>query len=430
MKITRRYFLQTTGVLAAYCGVAPLQALGAAADASTAPVASGKTLVSIFLRGGIDGLNLIVPYADPGYAKLRTNLRINNPGQDEGCLDLDGAFGLHPRAKALMDAFDAGHAVAAHAVGYGKNSRSHFEEQDVWETGVIGNTVGSDGWLNRHLLTSEGRGPVRAVAIGDALPRILRGDAPAYAIRGLADLGLPRTQQQDQITAALEHAYQCDPRKESDDASALVQDTGAQTLEGMKLIQSVANLPYSPAASYPNSGLANQLKSAARLIKADIGIEVIQIDYGGWDTHNNQGNGILGNYGNKVEQLSEALAAFTRDLGERLDDVLVLTLSDFGRTARENGTRGTDHGWANAMLALGGPVTKTGEKAGVGSDKRRKVLTDWPGLMPDQLHQNRDLMHTTDFRDVLSEVVHTHLGNPNLAKIIPGHEPKRVGLIA
>ncbi len=430
MKITRRYFLQTTGALAAYCGVAPLRALGAAADTVSAPVASGKTLVSIFLRGGIDGLNLIVPYADPGYAKLRTNLRIANPGQDEGCLDLDGSFGLHPRARALLEAFDAGHAVAAHAVGYGKNSRSHFEEQDVWETGVTGNTVGSDGWLNRHLLTSEGRGPVRAVALGDALPRILRGDAPAYAIKGLSDLGLPQTDQHGAITAALEHAYQCDPRKESADATTLVRDTGAQTLEGMKLIDAVAKQPYKPSAKYPNSGLANQLKSAARLIKAEVGIEVIQIDYGGWDTHNNQGNGIAGNYGNKVEQLSEALAAFTQDLGDRLDDVLVLTLSDFGRTARENGTRGTDHGWANAMLALGGPVARTGEKAGVGSEKRRKVLTDWPGLLPDQLHQNRDLMHTTDFRDVLSEVVAVHLGNPNLGKIIPGHDPKPVGLIA
>lgn len=390
------------------------------------PVAAGKTLVSIFLRGGIDGLNLVVPYADPGYAK---NLRINAPGGEHGCLDLDGTFGLHPRAEALLPVFDSGHGVAAHAVGYDHNTRSHFEEQDVWETGVIGNTIGSDGWLNRHLLTSEGRGPVRAVALGDTLPRILRGDAPAYAVKGLSDLALPKSADADAIAAALEHAYQADPAKHADDAVSLVHDTGAQTLEGMKLIQKIADQPYEPAATYADNRLAGQLKSAARLIKADVGVEVIQIDYGGWDTHNNQGNGITGQYGDKLQVLSEAVAAFTQDLGDHLENTLILTLSDFGRTARQNGTRGTDHGWANAMLAFGGPVAKTGAKAGVGSDQRRAVLADWPGLLPDQLHQNRDLQHTTDFRDVLSEVVATHLGNPNLAKVIPGHEAKPVGLI-
>ncbi len=429
MKITRRYFLQTTGALAAYCGIAPLQALGASAKTPAAPVAQGKTLVSIFLRGGIDGLNFIVPYADPGYAKLRNALRIARPGENDGCLDLDGFFGLHPRAAALLPVFDAGHAVAAQAVGYAKNTRSHFEEQDVWETGVIGNTIGSDGWLNRHLVTSEGHGPVRAVALGDSLPRILRGDASAYAVKGLSDLGLPQTDRAAAITAALEHAYQSDAMSAHKDARTLAIDTGADTLEGMKLIQRVAEQPYKPAAEYANNGLARQLATAARLIKANVGIEVIQIDYGGWDTHNNQGNGITGQFGDRLAVLAEALAAFTQDMGDHLANTLVLTLSDFGRTGKENGTRGTDHGWANAMLALGGGVGAVGEKAGVGSDARRKVVTHWPGLLPDQLHQKRDLMHTIDFRDVLSEVVAVHLGNANLAKVIPGHEAKPVGLL-
>lgn len=428
MKMTRRFFLQTTGALAAYCGVAPLELMagevqGAAAGA--APVTAGKTLVVIFLRGGIDGLNLVVPFGDPEYGKLRKGLRVPSPNEADGAIDLDGFFGLHPRMKAMQPWIDGGHFVAAHAVGYSENTRSHFEEQDVWETGVIGNTVGSDGWLNRHLLTSQGNGPVRAVALGNALPRILRGDAAAYAVRGLEDLAMPKSRgDAAMVTAALEHAYHCDPVAHAGDARDLVAQAGQTTLEGVRLIQQVAAQPYKASAEYPNNGLAKQLSVAARLIKSNIGLEVIEIDYGGWDTHNNQGNGIGGAFGNQLQVLGDALNAFATDLGDRLNDTLVLTLSDFGRTAKENGTHGTDHGWGNAMLALGGGVAKAGANA------KRKVVTTWPGLAEDQLQDKRDLKHTTDFRDVLAEVVRVHLGNANLEKVLPNHQFKPVGLVA
>ncbi|MEM6333664.1 MAG: DUF1501 domain-containing protein [Planctomycetota bacterium] len=439
MHLTRRFFLQSTGALAVYCGVSPLEALASSASAEAAlanpgAVAKGKTLVVLFLRGGIDGLNLIVPHADPHYHDLRTNLRIPNPGEENGCIDLDGFFGLHPRAHKLQRWFDQGEFAAAHAVGYDHNTRSHFEEQDTWETGVIGNTVNSDGWLNRHLLTSSGHGPVRAISIGDNLPRILRGDAPAYAVAGIDDLTMPKAGGNvDAIHAALEHAY-CVPMPDdrapiAADAAGLVHDAGATTLEGVDLIQSVARQPYAPAAEYPSSKLAGQLQQAARLIKANVGLEVITVDYGGWDTHNNQGNGITGNFGNKVQTLADALDAFAEDLGDKLQDTLVLTLSDFGRTAAENGTRGTDHGWGNCMLALGGGVSQTGERVDGSSSGARKVIGPWPGLAPDQLHQKRDLLHTTDFRDVLAEVVQGHLGNANLQRILPGHAFKPVGII-
>lgn len=426
MQMTRRYFLKTSGALAVYCGVAPLDLLGATGAAVKAgPVTHGKTLVVIFLRGGIDGLNMVIPFADPHYAKLRPSLRIAAPGETDGCLDLDGAFGLHPRMKALDPMIRSGYFAAAQAVGYAKNTRSHFEEQDVWETGVIGNTVGSDGWLNRHLLTSEGHGPVRAVALGNALPRILRGEAAAYAVRGLSDLAMPAAGGEEAaVAAALEHAYQCDPGKHAGGARDLVAQAGATTLEGVRLIQKVADQPYKPAAEYPRGGLANQLRVAARLIKSNIGLEVVEIDYGGWDTHNRQGAGIGGGFGNRAQALGDALAAFCKDLGDKIDDTLVLTLSDFGRTAAENGTAGTDHGWANAMLALGGPV------ATAGGHEKRKVVGTWPGLAEDQLYQKRDLLHTTDFRDVLAEVVKTHLGNPHLETILPHHAFKPVGLVA
>ncbi|MEM6756225.1 MAG: DUF1501 domain-containing protein [Planctomycetota bacterium] len=440
MHLTRRFFLQTSGALAAYCGVAPIEALAKSAQAASAlaipqPVTPGKSLVVIFLRGGIDGLNLIVPHADPHYAGLRQALRINAPGEDQGCIDLDGFFGLHPRAQALMPWVEQGQFVAAHAVGYDHNTRSHFEEQDTWETGVIGNTVNSDGWLNRHLLTSTGHGHVRAISLGNNLPRILRGDAPAYAVRGIDDLTLPQARGNAQaIHAALEHAY-CQPLPDhrtqvAEEATTLAHDAGAVTLDGIDTIQKVADQPYTPAADYPSSGLANQLKQAARLIKADVGLEVVTVDYGGWDTHRGQGAGISGNYGNKVNNLADALHAFATDLGDRLDDTLVLTLSDFGRTAKENGTQGTDHGWGNCMLAMGGGVAKTGERVDGSSSGRRKVVGRWPGLGEDQLHQKRDLLHTTDFRDVLGEAVASHLGNQHLKTILPNHEFAKVGLIA
>ncbi len=427
MEMTRRFFLKTTGALAVYHGLAPLQLLASDGGPieATAEVTRGKTLVAIFLRGGIDGLNLVVPYKDEHYAKLRKGLRVPSPNEPEGCIDLDGQFGLHPRLGALRPWIDSGHFVAAQAVGYSENTRSHFEEQDVWETGVIGNTVGSDGWLNRHLVTSQGHGPVRAVALGNTLPRILRGDAAAYAVRGLEDLGMPKTRVEGaQVAAALEHAYAHATHQHKTHARDLVSQAGRTTLEGVRLIQKVAAEKYTPAAEYPDSSLARQLQTAARLIKSDIGLEVIEIDYGGWDTHNNQGSGVGGAFGNQLQVMGDALNAFCADLGDRLDDTLVLTMSDFGRTAAENGTGGTDHGWANAMLAIGGGV----HRAGGGG--KRPVVTKWPGLAEDQLYQKRDLLHTTDFRDVLAEVTRVHLGNANLEKVLPGHSFQGVGLVA
>ncbi|BAM04466.1 DUF1501 domain-containing protein [Phycisphaera mikurensis] len=430
MRLTRRFFLRSTGAMAVYCAVNPLDAaLAASMDDPAAHVtAKNKTLVVVFLRGGIDGLNLVVPHGDPAYAKLRPGIGVAAPGKEGGALDLDGFFGMNPRAAALMPALASGEAIALQAVGYPGNSRSHFEEQDVWETGVSGNTMGHDGWLNRHLLTSTGHGPIRAVALSDSLPRILRGEAPAFAFPGLTDLGFGgrgNAEQEASVVAALEQAHAAVAPGGTRDAIDLVHAAGRETLEGVKVLRGVAAQPYEQSASYPSGQLGQRLASAARLIKAGVGLEVVQIDYGGWDTHNRQGDGAQGNFGTKVEELCGSLAAFSEDLGPRSDDTLVLTLSDFGRTARQNGTAGTDHGWANAMLAMGGPVAaKKALDPG-----RGPVMGAWPGLGPEQLHQKRDLKHTTDFRDVLAEVVTSHLGNANLPKVLPGHAFSPVGLL-
>ncbi len=420
MKLTRRYFLKSTGALAAYCGMCPSATL---ASLYPQTVHKNKTLVVIFLRGGMDGLNFLVPFGDPAYAGLRPSLAIPDPGKPNGALDLDGYFALHPEARSLHDILLRGDALGLHAVGYDRNTRSHFEEQDTWETGVIGNTVQSDGWLNRHLATSEGQGPIRAVAIGDTLPRILQGPANALSIRGLEQVALAGndSQRAETMLAALEHAY-CTPEPDKTPAAELLEQSSSTTLDAMRHLGKIAAEPYQPSVPYPRNPFANRLQTAARLIKANVGLEVVEITLGGWDTHGAQGS-VDGTFGTLTRTLSEGLAAFYHDMGNRMDDVMVLTLSDFGRTAAENGNGGTDHGWGNCMLALGGGIAA---KAG---RRRGPVLADWPGLGADFLHQNRDLRHTMDFRDVMGEIVHHHLGNPAIKKVLPNHAFKEIGLL-
>lgn len=421
-RLSRRYFLQASGALGVALAVDLPAALGDDDEpVVAAPVARGKTLVLIFLRGGADGLNLIVPHGDRHYYRLRRELAIAAPGTDAAdrcAIDLDGTFGLHPRLAPLAGLFEKGIAVAAHAVGHEGNTRSHFEEQDVWETGRTRDTLGADGWVNRHLVTSTGHGPVRAVAIGDRLPRILRGEAPAFAIRGLDDLALPDPGGDD-LAAALAEAYGAD-----DDETAtgrLLSQTGRTTLEGIRRLASLSGPGGGGRVAYPGTEIGRRLEQAARLIRGAVGVEVIEIDADGWDTHTEQGWGPDGPFGDLAGDLAAALAAFAADLEDRLDDVLVATLSDFGRTAAQNGNVGTDHGWGNCLLALGGPVA--------GRPSSGPVVADWPGLAPDQLRDGRDLAHTVDFRDVLAELVRGHLGNSNLGRILPDHRPRPVGLI-
>ena len=435
MNISRRFFIQSSGALALYLGVSPvLHTAHGGMLLSKVTVTPSKTLVVIFLRGGADGLNIVVPYGEEEYYKLRPGIAIARPTDakaDQKALDLDGFFGLHPRLGGIKPLFDSGLAVAAHAVGYDRNTRSHFEEQDTWETGMVGNTVSSDGWLNRHLTTSEGHGPIRAVAIGDNLPRILHGKAPAFAVRGLDDLVIPGGKAgSERIAAALETAY-CTPKPDRAamkiGATDLLSSTARTTLDGVKQLQALTKEKYVPGSDYPKTDLAGRLMQVARLIKSNVGLEVAEVDFGGWDTHNNQG-GAAGAQANLIGQLGDALAAFQKDLAEKMDDVVVVTITDFGRTCAENGTSGTDHGWANCMLLMGGPVAKA-NTAAASDGKARKVVANWPGLLPDQLHQKRDLLHTTDFRDVLGELVATHLGNSNITKVLPSHKFTPVGLV-
>ena len=417
MFLNRRLFLQASGSAAAGC-LWP-RALFAAPSDELPAARAGKVLVLVYLRGGADGLGLVVPFGDPGYAPLRRSTAIAAPGRGAGAaLDLDGTFGLHPRAAALAPRFADGSAACVHALGSPLVTRSHFEDQDWSETLLTSGDVSSEGFLNRHLATTRGDGVVRALSIGESLPRSLRGEARTYALAGLDDLVLEGGRGGEAMLEALRRAYGVD----GEEAAQLTARGGQATLEVLRELRAVAQKPYEARAEYPAGGLGPRLREAARLIRADIGVELICLDYQGWDTHLDQG-GAQGAFGNLVEGLAAPLAAFATDLGAKLDDVLVLTVTEFGRTARENGTGGTDHGWASCALALGGPV-----RAARGA-RDGPVLGRWPGLAHDELHEGRDLLHTTDVRDLWAEAIGGHLGNPALEAVLGGYEPQRVGLL-
>lgn len=418
MNANRREFLKKTGALGVCSALSGLEPL---LSAMPLPARRRPVLVLIFLRGGCDGLHLVAPYADPDYVRLRQHLAIPRPGPENGAVDLDGFFGLHPGCAPLLPFFSRGDGVALHAVGYPGNSRSHFEEQDVWETCTLEDTVSADGWLNRHLQTSSGDGPVRAIALGNVLPRILRGDARSIALRALAEIAVEEGDAASRPwVPALESAYRGSPGRVAGTGQERFLRSGRDALEAMRELEAVARQPYGSGESYPRTELGGRLRDAARLIRSDVGLELVVLDYGGWDTHQNQ----QGQFQQLAAQLAGGIAAFLQDLDDRLDDLLLLTVSEFGRTAALNGTSGTDHGWGNCMLAFGGPVRR---KSG---GQPRGVLGDWPGLAPDQLWQWRDLAHTTDFRDVFAEVAGIHLENDSIEALLPGHICTPIGLIA
>jgi uncharacterized protein (DUF1501 family) len=370
-----------------------------------------KILVAIFQRGAVDGLNMVIPFGEPRYYELRPSIGIPKPdGSPNAAVDLDGFFGLHPALSPLKPMYDARHLAIVDAVGSPDPTRSHFDAQDYMESGTPG-VKGADGWLNRALPTESGRpSPVRAVSLGDTLARSLRGHNDAVAVRSLNDFQV----HDSRGASAFESMYESS-------SDTLLHGTAKETFDAVKIVQSVQKQNYVPAAgaTYPTGAFGRSMQQIAQLIKADVGVEVAFADIGGWDTHVNEtgGHPTDGQLAVNLAQFGQSLAAFYRDLGDRMEDVTLVTMSEFGRTARENGDRGTDHGHANVMFVMG-----SGVRGG-------RVYGDWPGLAQEQLYENRDLALTTDFRDVLGELVARHLGNSNLAAVFPGYEPKFRGLL-
>jgi uncharacterized protein (DUF1501 family) len=401
MPSSRRAFLKDSAVAMFGIGAAPAWLSRTVYAATGAGNRRRKVLIAIFQRGAVDGLNMVVPFGDKSYSALRPSLAVAAPdGTAQSAQDLDGFFGLHPALSPLVPIFRDGHLAVIEAVGSPDPTRSHFDAQDYMESGTPGRKGTTDGWLNRAIPPEPGRhSPVRAVAVAPNLPRTLRGRNEAVAVRNLNDF-----QVRD---ASLAGAFQSMYDASSD---TVLHGTAVETFEAVRLIQSVQKQPYSPGggAEYPPSQFGQALQQIARLIRADVGLEVAFADIGGWDTHVNQDRPLA----NRLAEFAQALAAFYRDMGDRMADVVVVTMSEFGRTARENGNRGTDHGHANVMFAIGGDV------------RGGRVYGEWPGLAPEQLNEGRDLALTTDFRDVLGEAVCRHLGNWNVGAVFPGYTPK------
>jgi uncharacterized protein (DUF1501 family) len=402
MAITRRYFLKSGGLSLFGASFVP-SFLRRTAYALEQPRSSArkKILVAVFQRGAADGLNIVVPFGDKPYYSLRPGIAIPEPvsrsdADGQSAIDLDGFFGLHPSLRALKPLFDARQLAIVHAAGSPDSTRSHFDAQDYMETATPGRHATPDGWLNRYLETvpEAEATPFRAVAFSARIPRTLVGPAPALV---LDDVRSFRLRAGAAGGTVLQEGFEAMYASAS---NALLDRTAQEMFEAAATLEQVAGASdYQPAGSveYPKGQLGKSLRQVAQLIKADVGLEVAFAEVGGWDHHVNEG-GAQGQLANNLKQFGDAIAAFHQDMGDRMSDVVLLTMTEFGRTARENGNRGTDHGHASAMFVLGGPV------------RGGKVYGQWPGLSADRLYEGRDLALTTDFRDVFAEVAVRHLG--------------------
>lgn len=403
---TRRLFLKSSALAMFGVGSIPTW-LSRALYAKEAPAERKKILIAIFQRGAVDGLNVVIPHGEPAYYASRPTISIPRPdGTELSAIDLDGRFGLHPSLRALKPLWDQRQLAIVEAVGSPDPTRSHFDAQDYMESGTPGLKATHDGWLNRALPLESRPSPVRAVSLSPDLPRALRGKNEALAIENINDFKVKDAR----VAATFESMY-------GTSADQVLNGTGRETFEAIKIMQSIQKTPYAPAngVQYPGGRLGQSLQQIARLIKAEVGLEVAFTDVGGWDTHVNEvgPQPHTGHLPNLLRDLGDALAAFSQDMGDRMAAITVVTMSEFGRTVRENGDRGTDHGHANVMFALGGSV------------RGGHVYGDWPGLEPEQLYEGRDLKVTTDFRMVLSEVVSKQLGNRDLATVFPGFKASR-----
>ena len=411
--MNRRYFLKQGGIGLASFGLmaAAPKFLHQFANAATINEGYGrkKVLVTIFQRGAVDGLNMVVPYGESEYYNLRRSIAIKKPNETGGTINLDGFFGLHPSLKPLETFWKNKNLAIIEAAGSPDNTRSHFDAQDYMESGTPGNKGTRDGWLNRILqaTTAKDQSPFRAVSMTQTMPRSLYGRAPSVAMTNLADFAIKAGNYTADLKGGFEGIYQ-------QNVKDTLNETGKETFEAVNFLKTANPAQYQAenGAVYPNTQLGRSLKQIAQMIKAGVGLEVAFAEAGGWDTHTNQGlgnNPSQGQLANLLRDFGGAIAAFGTDLGKRMDDVVLITMSEFGRTARENGSRGTDHGHANAMFVLGNTV------------KGGKVYGDWKGLKSDQLYEGRDLAVTTDFRDVFAEAAYKHMGTKDLAKIFPNY---------
>ncbi len=406
----RRVFVKSGALALVTMGLSPSFLRRSVFAAELPGARKGKTLICIFQRGAADALNVIVPHGEAAYYRMRPTIAIPRPTRNAAgaAIDLDGFFGLHPSLAPFKPLWDRGLLTAVHAVGSPSNTRSHFDAQDYMESGTPDDKGTPDGWLNRFL-AAQGTcaecevtpppAPFRAVSMTPQTPRILEGKAPVIAMNNLDQFTI-RTG--GSAAAELEALYMTG-------SADVVHAAGGDMFEAMKVLRAANPEQYPPrnGAEYPDSPFGQHMQQIAQLIKSDVGLEIAFADVGGWDTHVNQG-GATGQLAARLRDFSASIAALVADLGDRMADVAILTMSEFGRTARQNGNGGTDHGHASSMFVIGGDV------------RRHQVHGRWPGLEPEQLNEGRDLALTTDFRSVFSEVVGKHLGATAFERIFPG----------
>jgi len=397
-------------------------ASGAAGDAASASVASGaaatrRKLIVVMLRGAVDGLNVVAPVGDANYTQLRPGIALAQPGQEDGALRLDGYFGLHPALAPLLPLWEQKKLAFIHASGSPDATRSHFDAQDYMESATPGVKSTADGWMNRLVSTLPGAAtPTRALSIGPVMPRILSGHAAAVNLANGAAGTKANILDRPAVARAFDQLYANDPRfgrayKEGKDAHQEVMnaamDGGGMLASEMQMADNGAPLP---------NGFPDDAARLAGLMRNDPNIQLAFVALGGWDTHASQG-AAKGQLANRLAPLGQGLAVLAQRLGPMFDDTTIVVMSEFGRTARENGNGGTDHGHGNVMWVLGGGVAGG------------KVLGDWRGLSNDQLHEGRDLPVTTDFRTVLATIAERHLrlSDKQLVQVFPAL-PQRANL--
>ncbi len=415
--LTRRAFLKSGGLamLAATFGGAPLFLSRTALAAEVSSNSRRKILVAIFQRGAMDGLMAVPLFNDPKYQELRRQLAMSPSKSTDGnfLIDLDERFGLHPSFSSIYNFYKEGRLAIVHGVGSPDPTRSHFDAQDYMETGTPGRKGTASGWLNRAegLLGHEAATPFRAVSMTAALPRSLYGDEPALAISDLKDFGL-NLNYNNTMGEGTAEGFEALYKKTTQE---ILHGTGRESFEAVKILKNINVKNYIPSngAAYPDSPLGKNLMQIAQLIKSGVGLEIAFAETGGWDTHFGEGT-YNGTFARRAQDLSDSVSAFWTDLGTLQDDVVLMTMTEFGRTVRENGSGGTDHGRASCLFVLGNNVA--------GGKVHGKIES----LDPDALDDGRDLPVTTDFRSVFSEVAGTHLNISNDAVLFPGWGGKRM----
>ncbi|NEX61063.1 DUF1501 domain-containing protein [Noviherbaspirillum galbum] len=404
--MNRRHFLRTLALTSGLAIPFGRQAWAYSTSGSGNDQPHGRTprLVVIMLRGAVDGLSIVAPHGDPDYARARPNIALAPPGAEDGLLDLDGHFGLHPALSPLFPLWQQGKLAFVHASGSPDPTRSHFDAQDYLESGTPGRKSTPDGWLNRLAALLPGEpSPMRAIGLGPVLPRILSGSAPATNLAFAAGKNKPELLDRPAVATAFDQLYRRDDRlgrayAEGRETRKEILAAGSE--QEMRMADNGAPLP---------NGFPAEAAHLARLMRGNDSIRLAFVALGGWDTHANQGKA-RGQLANRLAPLGQGLAELASRLGPLFDDTAIVVMSEFGRTVRENGNGGTDHGHGNVMWLLGGSLAGG------------RVLGEWPGLHPSRLYEGRDLAVTTDYRNVLGEVLRSHLRvqETAAANVFPG----------